>query len=382
MDKKRTSVFNWRGQFTPQFVDYLLEYFAKPGDIIVDPFSGSGTVLLESSRKEMTCYGLEINPSAYTMSKFFSLANVNPDERMARFDVLEEKIIKATHCLGNVADKSGNYSRNVLGLSKALLAETSDFVDKIIILNILFIYEKNRNRDLFKASESSVQYIKNVLNELPYTNQKIDTFLADARLSHIKCPEKANLILTSPPYINVFNYHQNFRLIMETVGWDILKVARSEFGSNRKYRSNRFKTVVQYCLDMEQALASFWELLDRDGILVMIIGKESHVLKVPFQNGKIVRDIIKETGSFEEIGTYQRTFMNRFGNNIKEDILVLGKSSQTPNQNVAIHVATHHLNHSLFSSDNPEIRKQIIESINNISTIQPSPIFDHQASVF
>ena len=70
-NKTRSNPFNWRGQFTPEFVDYMLESFASEDYTIIDPFSGSGTVLLECSRKKLNCYGFEVNPSAYIMSRFF-----------------------------------------------------------------------------------------------------------------------------------------------------------------------------------------------------------------------------------------------------------------------------------------------------------------------
>jgi len=30
--KKRSNLFNWRGQFTPEFVEYILTSFTKKGD--------------------------------------------------------------------------------------------------------------------------------------------------------------------------------------------------------------------------------------------------------------------------------------------------------------------------------------------------------------
>jgi len=39
---------------------------------------------------------------------------------------------------------------------------------------------------------------------------------------------------------------------MEALSWNVLKVAKSEIGSNRKHRSNRFLTVIQFCLDIAQ----------------------------------------------------------------------------------------------------------------------------------
>ena len=60
--KKRSNLFNWRGQFTPEFVEYILTSFTKVGDHIFDPFSGSGTVLQESARLGYKATGFEINP--------------------------------------------------------------------------------------------------------------------------------------------------------------------------------------------------------------------------------------------------------------------------------------------------------------------------------
>ena len=63
-----------------------------------------------------------------------------------------------------------------------------------------------------------------------------------------------DLVITSPPYINVFNYHQNYRAILEVLGFDLLKVAESEIGQPAKNRANRFRTVVQYTLNFDQIL--------------------------------------------------------------------------------------------------------------------------------
>ena len=57
--KTQTNPFNWRGQFTPDLVAYLLDTFAKEGYVIADPFAGSGTVLLESAKRGYSCMGLD-----------------------------------------------------------------------------------------------------------------------------------------------------------------------------------------------------------------------------------------------------------------------------------------------------------------------------------
>ncbi|HEX9975065.1 MAG TPA: DNA methyltransferase, partial [bacterium] len=92
--KTRSNIFNWRGQFTPLFVDYILDSFAISGQQILDPFCGSGTVILESATKGLPAVGCEINPAAYAMTKFVSLANDNPGSRLESFARVEEAILR------------------------------------------------------------------------------------------------------------------------------------------------------------------------------------------------------------------------------------------------------------------------------------------------
>ncbi|HET7076644.1 MAG TPA: hypothetical protein VFM49_04270, partial [Chloroflexia bacterium] len=41
--RSRTSLFPWRGQFSPEFIEFMLGQFAPSGGVVADPFVGSGT---------------------------------------------------------------------------------------------------------------------------------------------------------------------------------------------------------------------------------------------------------------------------------------------------------------------------------------------------
>ncbi|OQW95204.1 MAG: hypothetical protein BWK79_03295, partial [Beggiatoa sp. IS2] len=333
IQKKRSNLFNWRGQFTPEFVEYLLGYFAKAGDLVIDPFSGSGTVLQESAKMNTCAEGFEINPSAYAMSKFFTFSNLSMEQRFELFNTFELKLNDCLRFIDNEEKIYQNYSdyrqaySNLINFGK-LFQFQLDKLEKILLLNILFLSERDKNLTVKQSLGKSLYYIKNALLALPSTNAKIRANLLDAREIHQQIREQADLILTSPPYINVFNYHQNYRGLVEIFNFDVLKIANSEFGSNRKNRGNRFKTVVQYCLDMEEAIRSFWGVLKPNATLIMVLGRQSNVRNTAFYNGKIVMDILEQVGGFEQANLLERKFTNKFGNNIKEDILIYKKISQ------------------------------------------------------
>lgn len=80
-NKTRSNLFSWNGQFSLQFVEVLLNCYAQDGDIVIDPFAGSGTTLCEAARKGVSAYGMELNASAYYMAKTYELANMTISER-------------------------------------------------------------------------------------------------------------------------------------------------------------------------------------------------------------------------------------------------------------------------------------------------------------
>ena len=200
--------------------------------------------------------------------------------------------------------------------------------------------------------------------------------MKDAKSVGCELEGEIDFLLTSPPYINVFNYHQNYRAIIETFKFDILKVAHSEFGSNRKNRGNRFKTVIQYCIDMEIALNSFWKALKQNGKMVLVLGRESNVRGIPFYNGQLIIEILEKSCGFSNIRTLERKFTNKFGISIKEDIIIAEKISHSIlNFNHGKSIALKHLENSLTKSKD-EITFDIIDAIKTIDLIQPSPLFN------
>ena len=81
-NKRRSNLFPWNGQFSPQLVEVLLRTYSH--GTILDPFLGSGTVLNEAGRLGFPAFGSEINPAAFTMARVYSFINViAPEKRRA-----------------------------------------------------------------------------------------------------------------------------------------------------------------------------------------------------------------------------------------------------------------------------------------------------------
>jgi DNA modification methylase len=378
--KKRSNLFNWRGQFTPEFVEYVLQNFSNTGDYILDPFSGSGTVLLESAKLNLQVTGFEINPAAYAMSKFFTFCNLPFPDRIEFANKFESKLnshlanLNGQRVYSENPDYRAAYS-NLLRFAETVAKQLTGKNERIFFLNILFQSEKDKSLTVRESIFKSFSYIKNIFLSLPFSDKPISASLNDARHAGDAFTNKIDLILTSPPYINVFNYHQNYRAIIEIFDFDVLKVAHSEFGSNRKNRGNRFKTVIQYCIDMEQSIRAFWNALKPNSRIVLVVGRESNVRGNPFYNGQMVVEILEQSNAFSDIKILERKFTNKFGNNIKEDIIIATKTGELTKQFSGRNIALKHLEKCLQTSTN-DVFADITDAISGIDEIKASPFFN------
>ena len=125
---------------------------------------------------------------------------------------------------------------------------------------------------------------------------------------------------------------------------------------------------------MEQVLESFWRCLEDNGLIVLVIGKESNVRKVQFYNGYIVKKIVEGMGGYESTTNYERAFLNKFGKNIKEDIIVIRKDISPPSASKAKEIAIEHLESSLSLAPR-EVQQDVLDAISSVDSITPSPLF-------
>ena len=377
--KTRSNIFGWRGQFTPEFVGYLLDEANMGSGLVVDPFCGSGTVLQECAARNRAAHGFEINPAAYAMSRFFTLSRLSKEERMDLANRVERLFRETPLELADLPLFSPveNYrgrTSNLLDLGREVFSRTEGKSETLLALLTLFEAEGGRFPNLDQAIFTAFRRVKRNLLELKDSTATLDASLCDARLVHRHVRAEAQLIVTSPPYVNVFNYHQNHRAILELLGFDLLHVAASEIGSNRKNRGNRFRTVIQYALDMEASLVSFALSLKTLGQLVLVVGRESNVRGVPIPNSSLVAEIATSLGGFHQQGSFERCFRNRFGASIYEDVLLFRRVNTQPSPGAARGIARALLE-NLKDSANAEVRGDIRDAIAGADGIEASPVF-------
>ena len=382
VNKSRSNPLRWNGQFSPQLVQVLLNKYATPGSVLFDPFLGSGTVLLEAGLAGLSASGTEINPAAVTLAQTYKLVNIPVKLRRVHVreidQLLQHEFLRALPLFQDLGQEPDMQDAETIKsrLVELLLAVEVrlqyQLLESLIVL--LDFYQPDLSAD--KVFAVWKKLTKLVL-ELPFSQQPIKVFHADARKTPLS-DSSVDLVLTSPPYINVFNYHQQYRASMEALSWNLLTVARSEIGSNRKHRGNRFLTVVQFCLDIAQTFNEMVRVCRSNGRLIFVVGRESMVRGTPFFNGGIVAEVAHRALGFDLILRQERVFLNRFGQSIFEDILHFSPPTSSPGtlflesaRKVAQDVleATHSV-----ASD--EAKEGIESALASIDKVRPSPMFN------
>ncbi len=94
-EKERTKhvhrLHSYKGKFIPQLVEYFLKRYFKENDIILDPFAGSGTTLIQANEMNIHSVGIDV-------SEFNSIIT---EVKFSNIDLIElrEIVDKALKCL-------------------------------------------------------------------------------------------------------------------------------------------------------------------------------------------------------------------------------------------------------------------------------------------
>lgn len=373
--RERLSAFPWRGQFTPGLVGVLLDKYARAGATVLDPFVGSGTTLAEATRRNMVAIGTEVNPAALELARIFTLTALESAERK---DVLDRVRQQLMECILRGDGTLFGATSGDLHEEVARIYENapSDYEANVIAVTMMLAMGDRRSLEAERLDRALGQ-VSDVVTSLPSGVVPCSVHLADARKLPIS-ENSVDLIITSPPYINVFNYHQNYRPAIESLGWNVLSAAKAEIGSNRKHRQNRFLTVVQYAQDIMLAMRDFQRVCRPGAHAIIVIGRESRVRGVPFANGEIVGCLAELIPGIEFVRWQERSFTNRFGEKIYEEILAFQVTSSGDGAHL-ISLATETGRQMLIEgrskAESSEILGEVNAAIKGSDLVRPSTDF-------
>jgi hypothetical protein len=374
-ERSYISLLPWRGQFSPELVDVLLDAYSGPEQTLVDPFVGSGTSLLRGSSRRLGGFGADVSMAAVLRARVAEMCNLDEPTREqvlrnARRHV--EAVARQRHDLFSPLPESEVVDSE---MSLDRLAGIENRLEAMVVANALMIAMGDTGRQCRAADlHAGLDRMEVICRRLPHTDASVLVEAADARA--LKIPDRSvDLVLTSPPYVNVFNYHQYYRPAVEALGMQPLRHAPHEIGANRKNRGNRFLTVIQYCLDMGMALQEMRRVMRPRGLAILVVGRESNVRGARIFNSSGIYAIALGALGYELASRHERSFISRFGTRIFEDVLVLRPNGQlgSPVDSFSRRVGLELLDRAM-SSASTEAKTEIEQAGEMADSIQASPV--------
>ncbi|WP_169730114.1 DNA methyltransferase [Brachyspira alvinipulli] len=269
--------YTYPAKFIPQLVSRLINTYTKEKEVVVDPFMGSGTTIVESLVNKRYACGVDINEIAYLISKvkttpldieLLKKEYLKLEEKLTNYSIFAEEdiLIKAKNIVPN-NDRIDYWFKPKQKKELSLIfysifeIENIDIRDFYLlafaqILKTASIWLQKSikpTRDMKKKEQDSynlfLSQAKRMIKRHEMYNTMLDkSFISDInKYRKIKCSdsrfipledEKADFIVTSPPYVTSYEYADLHQLPSLWLGYlNTLPEFREKFiGSGYKNR--------------------------------------------------------------------------------------------------------------------------------------------------
>lgn len=346
-------MFKYPCKFIPEIPRWGIKtYLSERKGIIFDPFSGSGTTLLEANVNGIDAYGTEIDDIAKLIIKVKT--TVLPLEQMELLDQCYFEIINIIGqddaelfipAITNLKHWFSEKTISELGKMKAYIDNIGDQdIQDFFKLCMVSIIKKVSNAD----DTSPKPYVSNKIIKIPPSVEKeftsvyyrykqmMQDLLHIEKMGHTEIvqgdaldfliPAKIDLAITSPPYINAFDYGRTMRLEnlwLATLTEEMLRQKKSQYVGTEKINTKKEKSkldilqksellkeaykqiveqdekraliVKKFFEDMEDNLRCVYNQMNVGGKYVIVIGN-STIRKVNVESWRIIEEIANKMG--------------------------------------------------------------------------------------
>jgi site-specific DNA-methyltransferase (cytosine-N4-specific) len=319
------SLHPYPAKFIPQIPRRSIELWTAPGDLVYDPFNGCGTTVFEASLAGRRGIGTDNNAVAILASRAKTAIYSKTD-----LDALNSFAASTAGGLGFAPPRPDLIPTNKnfhywfdpvtierLASLKGLILAESDPVRTLLMavfssIVVRVSYQDSDTRYSRKLREVAVSEvdsafrsrlvdtISRIPNAMVEGRGTVDVVQADSRSVPFIRTKSVTLIVTSPPYLNAYDYHKYHRQRLHWIGGDeSVEFARDrEIGSHDEFTRNN-ATPDGYFTDMDACFAEWARVLKKGGRCLIVVG-DAIVSKQAVHVGDRFVDLLTARGLVEE----------------------------------------------------------------------------------
>jgi len=302
-------------KFIPQLPETLIRLLSRCGEMVWDPFGGSGTTALEALLCNRQCISADINPIGALIGKAKTATITEQDEiEIEHFIVFISRCVSNEQHLKNyiythqeeircqvpdIPNISKWFSDSVvceLSLIKHLIQaqlshRISQTIAKASFSKLITKVSHQESETRYSAKEKSIPnlyvlelYIKDLQENLAKIRAlsrvlgfRQAQFITVDVTGDIVGPGKpikkggVDFIVTSPPYPNAFDYHLYHRFRIFWLDGDPKAMGKAEIGSHLKYQKQR-KGFDEFQREMRPVLANCFQALKPGKYAAFVLG--------------------------------------------------------------------------------------------------------------
>jgi len=305
------SIHPFPAKFIPQIPRQILSIFEVPaGTVVLDPFVGSGTTILEAKVVGLDYVGIDVNPVAVLISRVkttdlpgaaLSLAGRVASGARARFrsrgPTSAPQIPRLEHWFSETTARAMACLRDEISNLNSDSA-SADFL-RVCLSAITVKVSKQENETRYAAIEKSISG-EGVFDLFLKTANSVAAKLATSqtlfnsrrghgqvicfdsrRIGELRLP-RVSLVITSPPYPNAFEYWLYNKYRMYWLGFDPVAVREKEIGARPHYSGPRGDSIETFLGDIRECFRGISVHLADEAYVALLIGSTCRIRKTVF----------------------------------------------------------------------------------------------------
>ena len=359
-------------RFIPQIPSKLIQCLSEAGEWVFDPFCGAGTTLVEATLLGRNCIGNDLNPIGALVSKVKSNL-VSVEDKTALENLIADTkgyydkttdtpslippniSVIPEYSLPDIPNRDHWFTPTVQEELSILLARinmiSSQFLAdfcRVATSAILVSVSNQAGETRYARKEKTIPpgtVYKRFVSKLrqmwtrmegyrekrhPVTSQVINN---DLRVLEDFPPNfRVQLVITSPPYPNAFDYFLYHRHRMFWLGYDPIAMSKKEIGSHLNYQRNGTteQNIAAFKDSMRLCFQRINSILETYRFCCFVIG-DSIFKKQLVENDQLITEVARSCGfqleaNLErEIHAYRRSFSSAARRAKSEHIVILRK---------------------------------------------------------